>query len=403
MTKTLRQSIAHLYEAFAGYERVPSFLACGCCWSGGELQPDEHGFDYAGGTVRCDAPGGTKPLRELDAEDLWDVAAHMPQLGGTVEAFKHNLPRLFELGVNETFAGEMHTIASIVERLGSSHGRCHWKTWPSSERQAVQSYLEAFWQARLTQDEAEDNHDEASPLDIAMALVESVDDIAPYLDTWTTLLGDPAFGHVAHEHLTQFPTSSTHDEFSRNTDLTAVQRANFRTLVRWHQTVSGVAIDVSPIEQAVLADDADQVAALLSSGADPYQHDPIFKTPYWQLAFENGQHNVTKRFLQAGVALRIEGQPCFLHWVVTYHRSQVGHALDLGCDINWTEGGGKTALHHAVLCNYLDAVHTLVERGADITIRDHDGDTAIELAERLSRREICAYFDQRTESGFGPV
>lgn len=50
-----------------------------------------------GGTVRIWAPGGRRARRVLDVEELSEVAANVPHLGGGVEVLRHYLPGLLEI------------------------------------------------------------------------------------------------------------------------------------------------------------------------------------------------------------------------------------------------------------------------------------------------------------------
>jgi hypothetical protein len=76
--------------------------------------------------------------------------------------------------------------------------------------------------------------------------------------------------------------------------------------------------------------------------------------------------------------------------------------LDLGADVNRSNSGGETALHCAVDRSLDDALHThglgaattemvtlLLERGASLSAVDHQGQTALDLAERYGPNKIA--------------
>ena len=66
----------------------------------------------------------------------------------------------------------------------------------------------------------------------------------------------------------------------------------------------------------------------------------------------------------------------------------VAWLLDRGVDVDAAPYLGLTGLHLAVLSGYLHMVELLVERGADLTLRDEvHGETALEWAERLAERD----------------
>lgn len=48
-----------------------------------------------------------------------------------------------------------------------------------------------------------------------------------------------------------------------------------------------------------------------------------------------------------------------------------------GVDINYQNGGGRTALMRAAKRDYKDIVRVLLDNGADVNIEDHKGKTAI--------------------------
>lgn len=57
-----------------------------------------------------------------------------------------------------------------------------------------------------------------------------------------------------------------------------------------------------------------------------------------------------------------------------------------------------TALHHAVDSGSLDTVKTLVEAGADLSLKDHlHQGTPLDWAEHLKRPEIAEYLRGRSE------
>ena len=93
MLGALGTAIDGLYEAFAAYPRPATFEGCECCWKGTPIGPGRWGPRHAVAVV---APGGARPLRTLSAQDLGDVPAQLPHLGGTLEVYRHYLPRVRE-------------------------------------------------------------------------------------------------------------------------------------------------------------------------------------------------------------------------------------------------------------------------------------------------------------------
>lgn len=74
--------------------------------------------------------------------------------------------------------------------------------------------------------------------------------------------------------------------------------------------------------------------------------------------------------------MKFGGTP--LHW--SRSRQVIETLVDLECDINSCNFGGRTALHIMVLRNRLECVVALLSRDADVNIGDHDGNTPLHLA-----------------------
>lgn len=55
-------------------------------------------------------------------------------------------------------------------------------------------------------------------------------------------------------------------------------------------------------------------------------------------------------------------------------------ALDMGANINAKGCHSRTALIQAVRCRQKESVKFLLDHGADVTIKDDDGKTALDLA-----------------------
>jgi hypothetical protein len=216
----LGSAIDGLYGAFAGYSRPVSFEGCSCCWDGRPILP-------GGSTVAVPAPGGRRPLHELDAEELSDVAASVPLTAGTLEVLKHYLPRILEIAVGPGF--DWPDIEIVFGRLNYE---TTWTSWPSAEAVAIRSFLHAFWEDRLCADPAAA---EGVPIDAALCAVGCADpDIGWYLDAWL-VIDSPH----ATDHLEQFLSENAH-QLARgrlaNAFWTTDQgpaRANQRTIVRW--------------------------------------------------------------------------------------------------------------------------------------------------------------------------
>ena len=56
--------------------------------------------------------------------------------------------------------------------------------------------------------------------------------------------------------------------------------------------------------------------------------------------------------------------------------------------------GGSTALHWAAIYGYLAIATRLLEGGADLTLRDNDGKTALDFARSNGYSEVVALLSQ---------
>ncbi|HEX8660002.1 MAG TPA: hypothetical protein VF690_20835 [Hymenobacter sp.] len=77
-------------------------------------------------------------MRELTEDDLGLYAGKAMTTWGTVDDFKHFLPRLFELTAAFRAPYEEYVVLNKLD-----YGR--WRTWPPAEIAAVERYLLALW------------------------------------------------------------------------------------------------------------------------------------------------------------------------------------------------------------------------------------------------------------------
>jgi ankyrin repeat protein len=116
----------------------------------------------------------------------------------------------------------------------------------------------------------------------------------------------------------------------------------------------------TPLFEAVRLQNEKMTSLLLERGADPH------------LANKNG---MTPLFLD-GVKLELKEL-----------------LIDFGADINHTDTTGSTALHHAVLNEDGALVNMLLNRGADPTIVDAQGQRPFQLTRNEKIREILSHYE----------
>ncbi|TGE20972.1 hypothetical protein [Hymenobacter metallicola] len=120
----LQNAVEDLYRAFGGYP-LSSLEGCPCCVSAADKGKVTH-----------------RALRELTEDDLGRYAGKAMTTWGTVEDFKHFLPRLFELTAEFRAPYDEYLIFGKLE-----YGR--WRTWPTAEIEAVERYFLALWDVVL--------------------------------------------------------------------------------------------------------------------------------------------------------------------------------------------------------------------------------------------------------------
>jgi hypothetical protein len=176
---SLPDAIDALYEVFARYERPKVFLACGCCWSGRQIQ-DTGWRKTQRPVVEVDAPGGDRPLRELAASEIAEVAEDVPLTGGSVQLLKHYLPRILEILSRDGFAGGGPDLQGVFSRLSADAalGGDPWWNWRHDEQRALEDFFGALWSVR--------RRSSAGAEDALFALEVGVRDLRPYLEAWSS-------------------------------------------------------------------------------------------------------------------------------------------------------------------------------------------------------------------------
>jgi ankyrin repeat protein len=63
--------------------------------------------------------------------------------------------------------------------------------------------------------------------------------------------------------------------------------------------------------------------------------------------------------------------------------------LARGADVRAADAGGHTALHHAAFLDDIGLVNTILAHGADPTLRNRNGDTALAIAEQQGHASVA--------------
>ncbi|KAJ9364838.1 hypothetical protein DTO280E4_1133 [Paecilomyces variotii] len=128
----------------------------------------------------------------------------------------------------------------------------------------------------------------------------------------------------------------------------------------------------------------DIVEMLVKAGADPSSEDKGDKSPLMLAAIGGHQHTVNI-LLDSGAAIdslcHHESATALMFAAYHGHENIVNILLDRGANIDKTDNFGNTALWHAIWGCQKGAFQTLVQRGANTSLRDIAGKTYLESAE----------------------
>jgi hypothetical protein len=188
-TTALRDAVEGLYEAFARYPLRKVVNGCPHC-----IDSSDNDMLHA------------RPLRELSWRELSRFGWKTMTTWGTVDDYRHFLPRMLELvaieldpalappdGPTGALYGWPYNYEPLFGKL--EYGK--WRTWPREERQAIQTYLIALWR-RLLATYPQSSIFAETLLDCYASIGE---DLTPYLDVWRA---DRRL--AAMRHLAQFVT-----------------------------------------------------------------------------------------------------------------------------------------------------------------------------------------------------
>jgi ankyrin repeat protein len=154
------------------------------------------------------------------------------------------------------------------------------------------------------------------------------------------------------------------------------QGANVHVLTRHEQT---------PLHMASAADNPEVAELLIQCGADVNARAICRVTPLHRAA-SDGAARVARALLAHGAAVNDGAGEGWtpLHCAAAYRGGcAVAKALlDGGANVNAPGHHGETPLHCAVGWGNTDIVELLLVRGADVTLRDNDGQTVYDEAEK---------------------
>jgi hypothetical protein len=165
-------AVTELYGVFKPYRLGEDFAGCSCC------VPSRHSELLA-----------STPLAELNVASLNNFAFKAMTTWGSVRDFKHFLPRLLELTLDDYLSFD------FPEALLGKLSYAKWSTWPAVERDAVQAFLNALWKHHLSLPGD-------FPIDDRIrralgGLAEACETLKPFLDEWADTETECSALHLA--------------------------------------------------------------------------------------------------------------------------------------------------------------------------------------------------------------
>ncbi len=160
--RVLEVSIQGLYEVFSKYSLPEDTMPCDCCQS-----------------PNADALLHAKPLRELGWKHLASYSACAVMVWGDLNCYKHFLPRIFDLLVNDSDWKKKTPTPEVifgVLRYGE------WRTWPQEEQTAIERLLQAIWETVRSNPPIESGYIDVDQWLCCISQCEN--DLKPYLNQW---------------------------------------------------------------------------------------------------------------------------------------------------------------------------------------------------------------------------
>lgn len=156
---------------------------------------------------------------------------------------------------------------------------------------------------------------------------------------------------------------------------------------------------MSDIIRAVRKNNIKQVRELIQQGYDINKPDSNGDTALILAAYE-GKNEILKLLLEAGADVSVLDpgmKATALHAAAYAGRTEAAKLLiEFNIDIN-RQGpyNGYTALHDAIWQNNIDTAKVIIDAGADLNIKSKNGQTPLEMARNLNRKEIVKLIEEK--------
>ena len=204
MTDDLKMAIENLYSTFSIYPFKSTMEGCPCCVSDSDKEKIH-----------------SKPLRELDEDDLSRYAFKAMTTWGDTDDFRHYLPRIFELLATTDFIVDTSVVLGKLD-----YGK--WQNWSDNERKSIIQFLVAWWTDLIKHKSYFDN-------EAFIEINKLTGDTDLLLNRWTVNFNDNSFSNFVDLIYNYY-----NDLTGKRKDFREIDDASTQKLLEWIKKHSGM-------------------------------------------------------------------------------------------------------------------------------------------------------------------
>ncbi len=160
---------------------------------------------------------------------------------------------------------------------------------------------------------------------------------------------------------------------------------------------------MTALMQAVQRNDVAAVKKLIAQGVNVDELEPNGDAPLIMSAYE-GHTEITRLLLEAGVDVKAvdPGMKATALHAAAYAGRAADAALLVQYHIDINKQGpynGYTALHDAIWQNNVDVAKLLIDAGANLTLKNHSGQTPLDFAKARHATQIIQMIEAKLKQG----